>query len=238
MSLKRLLGGIILSFASLTSPLFASNTFVVWNVGQGLWATHIQEGVCSHFDAGGEVAPSWHRLKSLCPQNRFYFSHWDWDHIRFIKQAAYWLPQTCVARWPRGFTNHQKWKMFQNIPHCQKISAFEWHWPWPQTFSVTSNGFSRVFLAEGVLLPGDSTKRMEQHWARHSKARFLILGHHGSKTATSPYLLKHLPQLKMAIASARKFRYGHPHPQVQSLLQKKKVSLVSTEEWGNIFIEL
>lgn len=66
--------------------------------------------------------------------------------------------------------------------------------------------------------------------------RVLALGHHGSRTSTSKDLLKELPNLKLAIASARKRRYGHPHRETVEALGKFKVPILSTEDWGNIVI--
>ena len=113
----------------------------------------------------------------------------------------------------------------------------------------SDNGYSRVFYLSlspkrGLLLPGDSTQREEKHWVRllspsqRQKTTLLLTGHHGSASSTSSLLLKHLPQLRGAIASARYARYGHPHWKTHQRLLQRGVPLVSTEHWGNLRFRL
>jgi competence protein ComEC len=65
----------------------------------------------------------------------------------------------------------------------------------------------------------------------------LILGHHGSQTSSSQaFLTQARPGL--AIASARRARYGHPHRKVVSRLRQKKIPTLTTEDWGSLFFSL
>jgi competence protein ComEC len=103
----------------------------------------------------------------------------------------------------------------------------------------TSNEASHVFEIQGVaLVTGDSPKGNERIWsrrlARGDASPVLVLGHHGSRTSTSETLLQRLPRLVMAVASARKNRYGHPHPEVARLLRSRGIALLSTEVWGHL----
>lgn len=65
----------------------------------------------------------------------------------------------------------------------------------------------------------------------------LILGHHGSKSSTSEYLLNNL-SIRQSISSARWKRYHHPHPQVLARLQIKKIPNLRTEDWGHIIFQI
>jgi competence protein ComEC len=108
------------------------------------------------------------------------------------------------------------------------------------SLKAKSNELSQVFLAAGFLLPGDSTKKEELAWGSllpQGLPRVLILGHHGSRTSTSEFLLNHLPLLKLAISSARWRRYQHPHAQVLALLRKHKIPILRTEDWGSVWFE-
>lgn len=102
-----------------------------------------------------------------------------------------------------------------------------------------ANLLSHVFVAKspfgGILVSGDSPQRAEKIWAFDLPLGIdkYILGHHGSRTSTSDYLLQHLPQLKFAISSARKKRYGHPHIEVIRKLLEQNIPLLQTEKWGN-----
>lgn len=108
------------------------------------------------------------------------------------------------------------------------------------TIFKTTNDASKVFIVNNVLIPGDSSTKSEKSWAfnLNSKVKYLILGHHGSRTSTSDLLLSHLPSLKLAIASARYARYKHPHLETIERLKRFKVPLLKTEDWGNIHIIL
>jgi competence protein ComEC len=93
--------------------------------------------------------------------------------------------------------------------------------------------FSTTFQ---VIFPGDSSKAQEKYWREQAPAytKGLILGHHGSSTSTSKELLKQMPSLKWAVASARFRRYGHPHWKVAELLKKHRIPLLKTEDWGHL----
>lgn len=101
-----------------------------------------------------------------------------------------------------------------------------------------SNDASQIFLSQKFLFPGDSPARLEKIWIHRipkDQPQILILGHHGSKTSTSDELLEHFSSLKIAVASSRMKKYGHPHPETLRKLRKRKIPILLTEEWGNIW---
>ncbi len=225
--------------------------FIIWNVGQGSWATLRQLESCHHFDAGGERNPL-KRMKPHCQTvpNVMSFSHWDLDHVRFAPHAQKTLSSTCVAHWPAGPHAKYKQKYMKDLSPCASTvqpelaelkRASKARWLKPQRASP--NASSRVFvLARSILLPGDSTDAEEKAWAvnedRLSGVRLLVLGHHGSRTSTSEKLLKSLPQLRQAIASARSKKYGHPHKEVADRLKSFGIALLRTEDWGDLRFEI
>lgn len=223
--------------------------WVVWNVGQGLMVTRIENGECRHFDMGGERAP-WARVMASCRTRRnfVWLSHWDSDHIGFVGRARYFLPNICREELPAGTTKPKKRAMVERVPVCKEpLPSFFAAWRPDlspalslKKSTLASNDNSSVVLGREMLLPGDSSRKMEKIWLRELRGlenvRFLALGHHGSRTSTSPNLLKALPQLRLALASARRRRYGHPHPETVELLRQFKVPVLSTEDWGNIVI--
>lgn len=235
--------GIFLLLMLLAKPLAreAPTHWVVWNVGQGLWTTLVNGEGCWHFDMGGERAP-WMPVMKLCREQRnfLHLSHWDSDHINFSGRASYFLPNLCRVNWPAGAPSDRKVKMVKRIAEClpMKSSLVEWT---PASFG-SSNDSSSVIRVDGIVVPGDSSKAAEKQWAFSlpgiSRTKVLLLGHHGSRTSTSSLLLSRMPRLQMAIASARRRRYGHPHEEVQLLLRAFKVPLLNTEDWGHIHIWL
>ncbi len=226
---------------------------VVWNVGQGQWVSWIRPNVCNHFDMGGEWRPSSKLIRTLCAHhlNEIYFSHWDWDHIGLLKGSLRDLPNLCVARRPPKNPTKQpkKKRLLESVPTCSNphsakmTSIEELHTLFHLTSSSPSNDQSRIFNLNGsVLVTGDSPSRQERIWrhqlSKKNRISHLIAGHHGSRTSNSKELIESLPKLRQVISSARSRRYGHPHPQVRKRLKQAGVSLIQTEKWGNILIDL
>lgn len=71
-----------------------------------------------------------------------------------------------------------------------------------------------------------------------SKIDVLKVGHHGSRTSTSELFLKKInPQIAL-ISAGRDNKFNHPHDEVLKLLNKYKVKVFSTKEFGSITIDL
>ncbi|MES2854649.1 MAG: hydrolase [Bdellovibrionota bacterium] len=212
----------------------------VWNVGQGSWATISRKGVCEHFDSGGEFAP-WRKIESLCSnsENIAYYSHWDLDHVSWIRRFRNRINSLCIAAFPGGDASSRRKSFFAGLGGCRSTSFVSEIKSSPRAKS--RNEQSRVFVYESqILFPGDAGKDSELAWPkkRISKVKILVLGHHGSRTSTSTHLLEKAGSLKLAIASARKEKYGHPHEIVIERLKSRGVALLKTEDWGSIRVEL
>jgi competence protein ComEC len=214
---------------------------IIWNIGQGQWVTYSSLTECDHFDIGGEF---WNPLeiRSFCYKklNRIYISHEDKDHTSFSLKSQSILPKVCLAEGPRT----QFKKFTQEI--IQKLSKCDYNplvTKLPDTAQFkTTNDSSHVQVLKNVLIPGDSPTRKEKEWVfkipHPETIKYLVLGHHGSRTSTSDLLLDHLPNLKLAISSARYVRYGHPHLETVLRLKNHRIPLLKTEDWGNIHLML
>ncbi len=220
------------------SPL---QLFIVWNVGQGQWTTSVNSESCLHFDIGGESFP-WKKVRKLCEkkENRIYLSHWDWDHVGGLSRWPWgWKRhKTCIALRPLGKSSLKKMKLLSGFTDCQELTREIQIWT-PRS-AKDSNSQSHVLKFQRILLPGDSPTSQEKFWRPTNLTQdvtLLILGHHGSATSTSEDTLKQMPALRMAISSARWSRYGHPHPDVQARLKRKKVPLLRTEDWGHLHFQ-
>ncbi len=235
--------------------------WIVWNVGQGLWITHIKNDYCWHFDFGGERNP----IKEVIPhcqwrKNILSLSHADRDHYSFIKSIRKNLNNLCL--WGPSWKTLPTFKVgAQAIPQCQSIplemlsfynpTQKKSHHKNPRSQSkgrneLNKNEMSQMVLNSHWLLPGDAPQTSEKNWLDSSfsdstsrKAipitdiRRLVLGHHGSKTSSSVELLSSLPNLIQCIASARFKKYGHPHSEVRTRV-KNFCSLILTEDWNHI----
>lgn len=225
------------------------NEFIVWNVGQGSWATLVRNGVCDHFDSGGEFAPQI-LIRKTCAHrsNRMHYSHWDWDHVSFAPTIQRLTNQICLSEIPAGEGSNKKKKMLARLKRCdqtpdqiQELSVTanaRLESPGRKPKPLSSNEVSRIFTTSRELVPGDSIAKAERNWATKlvntNRLSLLVLGHHGSRTSTSPELLNHLPHLRQAVASARFRRYGHPHREVVARLRSRGIAVLRTEDWGSI----
>jgi competence protein ComEC len=232
--------GVFLVTLHLTMPLALEDPdrWTVWNVGQGQWVTLRTQTRCYHFDTGGEFAP-WDEIIAECrdKQNILSYSHWDWDHISFAGRLQQALPRHCLLLPPEGNRSRKKAALFLHLDECHEPKPFAY---WTPRSGPSANALSRIFFWSGVLIPGDSPIAQEKIWIEKlknlEKTRWLVIGHHGSRTSTGPDLLKRLTHVRAAIASARRSRYGHPHPEVRRHLEERKIPLLTTEDWGHIHI--
>ncbi len=222
------------------------NTWIVWDVGQGQWVTHVLADKCLHFDIGGEIGSYKYvdrQLKKNCfeKQNILFLSHWDFDHYFNITPLTKNFSSVCWAIRPdlnKQGPSIQK-ILDLNIAACPMSDLDLIHIKsWIPHSGRSSNDFSIVNASDQFLLPGDSTIKQEKIWQNAldlQSIRILILGHHGSRTSTSAGLLQHLPHIEMAIASARLKKYGHPHKETLARLKQNKTPVLRTEDWGSLW---
>ncbi len=212
---------------------------IVWNVGQGQWITQSSLSECLHFDIGGETSPL-EAVDRICHTlfNAVYFTHSDLDHIRFVKIAAHRLPFFCIAQRPMDvLTSPLKISLFSQLKNCE-VRREDVQTILSPEFMFHKNA-SQVFLvAQRWLIPGDSPQAEERLWIdkilSKSAIRFLILGHHGSRTSTGSNLLRALSSLEVTVASARRAKYGHPHPQTLKRLASHGLLPLTTEDFGHL----
>ncbi|MES3037048.1 MAG: hypothetical protein V4736_04000 [Bdellovibrionota bacterium] len=227
------------------------SVMIVWNVGQGQWITQVTNDSCLHFDAGGEVLP-WDRIESICKNklNKIYISHWDADHISGLNFFHWSGIKYCRAS-TSDFPLPETLQWFRQTEFCLMekkpgVKIIRPQWSEKELRKKRPrNESSLFFLTKNYLMTGDAPQKSERKNLLNNgellpsgfqNITVLILGHHGSKTSTSTALLKKLSRLKLAISSSRKAVYGHPHADVQNKLVKFNVSLLKTEDWGNIIL--
>lgn len=241
---KLVLFALILLNCSITKNKEIQNIWIIWNVGQGQWITHVTADYCLHFDVGGEFSAFKNIRKKLletCSQkkNQILLSHWDLDHFLHIPILRKTFKNVCWQVQPAlNFKNnfYIRQVLSLKIPRCDSAPLIH---QWVPKSAKNTNDSSIVQFSEGFLIPGDSTKTAETIWSNSfkiiSETKVLILGHHGSRTSTSYTLLKKLPHLKLAVASSRFTKYGHPHKLVVQSLRKNKTPVLKTEDWGSIW---
>ena len=129
------------------------------------------------------------------------------------------------------------------------IAGESWRWPGGQVFqflspaletSYSTNDSSCVLQLQvgdyRILLPGDVEEERErtlvQYWGEELRSDWLLAAHHGSRTSSSPALLKRAQPTAAVISSGYANRFGHPHPLVIQRLRERGIRIFSTASDG------
>ncbi|MEO7328702.1 MAG: DNA internalization-related competence protein ComEC/Rec2 [Minicystis sp.] len=95
--------------------------------------------------------------------------------------------------------------------------------------------------SRAALLVGDAEHEAEEALLRHGyeaiHADFLKVGHHGSRTSTSPPFLAAVAPSFASISSGVRNRFGHPHPTALATLRAQGVPFGRTDRGGQIVWE-
>jgi competence protein ComEC len=219
------------------------NRWIIWNVGQGEWVTHVTEDRCYHFDMGGEKMPR-EEIRKACGTrlNLAYFTHWDADHINLTLRARSILPRFCLAQAPLGETSKKKSRYLDGLPQCPNDeSVMIWKPNLAGHKKNAANELCQIYRVDRMLIPGDAPAAEEKVYSQSQQGlyriRWLVLAHHGSRTSSSESFVRSLPNLSVGIASSRFKKYGHPHIEVKERFRFHHIPLLTTEEWGNISLQ-
>ncbi len=218
------------------------NEAVVWNVGQGQWITFSLNDVCLHFDMGGEMNPL-QNVWRLChtKENHAFFSHWDQDHLNFLKTAAQKLG-VCLEQAPKGLSpSDHKQELVAALLPCESKSKEVEIFAKQKLMTVSNDGYIYV-VHRTWLLTADSPQKAERQWIKKSlpfiNIKYFVIGHHGSKSSSSHQLLAKLKNVEVAVASQRLKRYGHPHREVIQKLRDMGLQPLLTESFGHLHFRL
>ncbi len=89
------------------------------------------------------------------------------------------------------------------------------------------------------LFTGDLGKSIERKLVKNGlviTTDILKVGHHGSKTSTSKELLEALTPKIAVVSSGKENRYGHPCQEVLDILEKYGITVLRTDQSGDIKI--
>jgi len=95
-----------------------------------------------------------------------------------------------------------------------------------------------VYGQTAFMLTGDAPKKIEKYLVeldgQNLKSDVLKAGHHGSRTSTDILFAGFVAPTYGVISAGANNSYGHPHPEVLSVLADLDVVVVSTAEMGTI----
>jgi len=96
-----------------------------------------------------------------------------------------------------------------------------------------------VFGENRFLFTGDAFKKVEKELLERGlnvSSNVLQVGHHGSKTSTaSEFISQVLPEIAV-ISAGKDNRYGHPHQETLDTLERYEVTILRTDQDGDIKI--
>jgi competence protein ComEC len=103
------------------------------------------------------------------------------------------------------------------------------------------NNYSAVIKLEyrnvGIILMGDAEETSEKEINTvRAKAQVLKVGHHGSRTSTSPEFLESVRPAYAVVSVGEGNDYGHPHTQTLELLNSAGVKVLRTDRLGTIVL--
>ncbi len=94
---------------------------------------------------------------------------------------------------------------------------------------------------ESLMLTGDLPQGRERYAVSLGSAvlrsTVLKLGHHGSRTSSSPEFLRAVAPEYAVISAGADNQYGHPHKEVTDLMEKLGIPVFSTIDKGTIIFE-
>ena len=195
---------------------------------------------------GSSVVLPYLRQQGVASLDSFVISHPDLDHSAGAEGLLAAMP---VERFRYG----GDWSGAGAGRPC--IAGEAWRWPGGQVFQflsparesqISSNDASCVLQVQmgrfRLLLPGDIGTKREQdlvkYWGDQLSGDWLLAAHHGSRTSSSPALLKWVYPETIVVSSGYANRFGHPHPQVLQRLQQLGGTIFSTATHGALEFEL
>ena len=92
-----------------------------------------------------------------------------------------------------------------------------------------------------MLFTGDAPATVEAELASSAldlRAQVLKVGHHGSRTSTSPEFLRHVQPQLAVISVGRRNVYGHPAPEVVARLEASGIDVRRTDREGTLLIKV
>lgn len=128
-------------------------------------------------------------------------------------------------------------QLVQPDPYLEVLAPCP-HFSESQSANDNSLVLRNVHGQHAALLPGDA-----EHWAEHEllqhsplklKANFLKVGHHGSRTSTSPEFLRAVAPDLAAISCGVRNRFGHPHASTLRTLEAQHVRTFRLDHTGAV----
>ncbi|MEQ6292427.1 DNA internalization-related competence protein ComEC/Rec2 [Vogesella sp. GCM10023246] len=195
-------------------------------------------------DAGRTLLPVLRALGATRPA--LMLSHHDADHDGAAEGVVAALPLAALWRGQPGSVPQQA------ATPCRAGQSWAWDgvrfdvlWPRPET-AGDDNSHSCVLRVatrrQAILLSGDAPQAVEEmlvaRYGAALRSQVLVLGHHGSRSATADAWLDTVQPQHAIISAGYRNRYRHPHPLVLARLAARPIQLWRTDWHGGLQLRL
>ncbi len=232
------------------TPETGAASITVLDVGQGSSMLVQTQKHSLLFDTGATHA-DWIVLPNLRAQgirklDMLVLSHNDTDHDTGLPDIARTYPSVQIMA-----GQPQNYPQFPAIRYCQPDQAWQWdgvtfQWLTLDIISSDNNDQSCVLKItaqnQSVLITGDLSAKAERklvaQYGKKVSAQILILGHHGSASASSKTFISAVHPRFAISSSGFANHFNHPNQKVQERLKEKNIKLLRTDEQGAIRIKL
>jgi competence protein ComEC len=124
-----------------------------------------------------------------------------------------------------------------------KLSVLHSGGPLRKKDGINNQSVVAVFERHGIraLLTGDAGMPVERDLLTSGallSARLLKIGHHGSRTATSPEFLRAVGPRAALVSCGRENRFGHPAPETLRTLSEGRVAVFRTDVLSDVRLTL
>jgi competence protein ComEC len=220
--------------------------------GEPNWKTPTKQ-----FEVGRKIVVPYLKGRGITMIDKLIISHADADHMEGVDEVLEELKVTEIHISPGSELEIVMKDIVQiaenkSIPFLSMKEGVSWtegnstfHYVAPKEGKYDGNASSLVLLMTtpglSFLFTGDMEQEGEAQFLRtygHSDFGPVILkaGHHGSRTSsTEPFVDALRPKLTV-FSAGRNSRYGHPHPEVVEIFEKKGFQTMSTAEFGSITV--
>ena len=178
-------------------------------------------------DVANESLIPYLKKKRIYQIDMVIITHYDYDHsgaleelkknyhVKNVYDDGYYFP---VTLGDITFTNYNYYASSSDENENSLVISFR-----------TTN--------KDYVVMGDAPISIEKEIIAHYTSipcDILKVGHHGSKTSTSEEWLDYLKPEEAIISCGKNNRYGHPHKEVITLLNKKHIKIRRTDLEGTI----
>lgn len=198
------------------------------------------------FDAGGAILGPYLFAQGISGIDTLVVSHSDKDHSGGLNG---FLEKVKAERMFVG--DDTLLEIYQEAKNCHTQKPWQWgdvyfeFIPLTVNHRTVDNNKSCVLLitwnGQTVLLPGDIEARVENQLLRDGKIpdalTVLVAAHHGSRSSSSPRLVRHTTPDYVVYSAGFRSQHGHPHPEVRRRFQDVGSVEFTTASSGAIVFE-